>query len=79
LWAEAANSGWKAKLDGDAAPRHDAFGWTNSFDLTGSGSVDLSFSGGVRRLLVYVELLLWIGAAVVWWRSRARIVREDSR
>ena len=72
LWAEAANSGWKATLDGDTASRHDAFGWTNSFDLTGTGSVDLSFSGGARRLLVYVELLLWIGAAVVWWRSRAR-------
>jgi GT2 family glycosyltransferase len=79
LWAEAANSGWKATLDGDAASRHDAFGWTNSFDLTGTGSIDLSFSGGARRLLVYVELLLWIGAAVVWWRSRARIARENSR
>ena len=28
LWAEAANSGWKATLDGDTASRHDAFGWT---------------------------------------------------
>ena len=79
LWAEAADSGWKATVDGETAPRSDAFGWTNAFELTDSGPVDLSFSGGARRLLVYVELLLWIGAAVAWWRSRARVAREDAR
>jgi hypothetical protein len=72
LWAEAASSGWRAKTDGDNAPRADAFGWTNAFELTEAAPVDLTFAGGLWRLLLYVELLLWIGVAYVWWRSRAR-------
>jgi hypothetical protein len=72
LWAEAANSGWHARADGDDAARENAFGWTNGFVLSQQAPVDLSFSGGVLRLLVYVELLLWLAAVVVWWRTRAR-------
>jgi hypothetical protein len=72
LWAEAADSGWRANADGERAPRSDAFGWTNAFELSDTARVDLTFSGGVLRYLVYVEILLWIAAAVVWWRSRAR-------
>jgi hypothetical protein len=72
LWAEAADSAWRANADGERAPRSDAFGWTNAFELSDTARVDLTFSGGVLRYLVYVEILLWIAAAVVWWRSRAR-------
>jgi GT2 family glycosyltransferase len=73
LWAEAANSGWRATLDGKRAPRSDAYGWTNAFTLDRRGRVDLSFSGGPRRLLAFVELLLWAGVGVVWWRTRRRV------
>ncbi len=71
LWAESANSGWHATVDGKRAPREDAFGWTNGFDVRNRGDVDLAFAGGPRRLFVVVELLLWVAAAVLWWRSRA--------
>jgi GT2 family glycosyltransferase len=70
LWAEAADSGWQATTDGAEAPRRDAFGWTNAFTLTSDASVDLSFSGGAARYLVYLQLLLWLGALVLWWRIR---------
>jgi hypothetical protein len=71
LWAESANSGWHATVNGTRAPRSDAFGWTNGFDVRNRGKVDLSFAGGPRRLFVAVELLLWIAAALLWWRGRA--------
>ena len=57
------------RMAGDRRRRRAHRGATRSagrtrFELTDTGPVDLSFSGGPRRLLVYVELLLWIGAAV---------------
>ena len=73
LFAEAANSGWHASVDGERAPRRDAFGWTNAFALDRRGAVDISFSGGPRRLFIIVELLFWIAACVVWWRTRVRL------
>jgi hypothetical protein len=79
LSADAANSGWKATVNGETAPRSDAFGWTNSFELAANGAVDLSFSGGAWRLLVYVELLLWAAAVVVWWRSRPHPNSDGAR
>jgi hypothetical protein len=71
VWAEAANSGWKAKVDGRDAPHLDAFGWTNGYTLTGKDSVALSFSGGAQHFLVSLEIVLWIATAVLWWRTRA--------
>jgi GT2 family glycosyltransferase len=71
LWAESANSGWRASVGGKRAPRSDAFGWTNGFEVSSRGPVDLSFAGGPRRLFVLVELLLWVAAGALWWRSRA--------
>jgi hypothetical protein len=78
LWSEAADSGWRAEVDGERASRTDAFGWTNAFALEERGSVELSFSGGVGRLFVLLQLALWVAAAVFWWRTRSRQTRAST-
>jgi hypothetical protein len=77
LWADAANGGWHASVDGERAQRDDAFGWTNAFVLDANGPVDLSYSGGAVRALVVVELLLCVAAVGGWWWTRRRAKEAD--
>jgi hypothetical protein len=70
LWAEAADAGWRASVDGERLDRSDAFGWTNAFDQPARGSIDLSFDGGMRRVLVWLQLVVWIAVVVAWFRTR---------
>ena len=71
LWSEAANSGWSASVNGRKVARSDAFGWTNAFALDDHAPVHVQYSGSsVTAAARFVEVLLWIGVVVVWFRTR---------
>jgi GT2 family glycosyltransferase len=71
--AEAATSHWSLEVDGQAAPRTDAFGWANAFAIERSGAATLSFKTPVRRYgLLVAQGVLWIAAIALWRRSRRR-------
>ena len=72
LWGESANGGWQAELDGASTDRADAYGWTNAFALDDTGEIDLSFDGGLWRVLAYIQLVLWIFVFGFWFRTRRR-------
>ncbi len=73
LWAEAADGRWHASVDGDRVPHGNAFGWTNAYDVTKAGDVDVSFDASLRRRVgPWFELVLWIAALVAWRRTRVR-------
>jgi len=78
LWAEAADAGWHARAGGTALTRSEAFDWTNAFALPDNASVGINYRASLaRRLLVVLELVLWIVAVVAWQRTRP--VRRRSR
>jgi hypothetical protein len=69
--ADAANSHWSLDVDGRTAPRTDAFGWANTFAIERGGSAKLSFKTPVQRYaLLVLQVVLWIGAILLWRRSR---------
>jgi hypothetical protein len=69
--ADAANSHWSLDVDGRTAPRTDAFGWANTFAIERGGSAKLSFKTPVQRYaLLGLQVVLWIGAILLWRRSR---------
>jgi len=71
--ADAANSNWSLEVDGRTAPRSDAFGWANLFAIERRGSAKLSFKTSAQRYwLLAAQGVLWIGAIVLWRRSRRK-------
>jgi GT2 family glycosyltransferase len=78
LWSEAASSRWTATADKKPVARRDAFAWTNAFALDAHTPVHVRFSAsgalGVARL---VEIVLWLGLAVLWFTTRRR--RAEAR
>jgi len=78
LWAEAADGGWRARASGKQLTRSAAFDWTNAFALPEHASVGIRYRASLgTRLLVLLEIALWIVAIVVWQRTRP--VRRRSR
>jgi GT2 family glycosyltransferase len=78
LWSEAASGGWKASASGSDLARHDAFGWTNAYDVTEQDSVRLTFDGGVAAPFWTVFVLAtWTAIVLAWSRSRARLGRVE--
>src|SRR5262249_21615332 len=76
LWAEAANTSWHASSTGHAAPRTDAFGWTNAFALDAHAPVSVHYDGGALPTLLHVvEVIAWILAALAWVVTRKRRTR----
>jgi hypothetical protein len=78
LWSEAASSRWTATANKQPVARRDAFGWTNAFALDAHTPVHVRYSAssalGVARL---VEIVLWLGLAVLWFTTRRR--RAEAR
>jgi hypothetical protein len=72
LWAEASDENWHATVEGERLERSDAFGWTNAYRVPSEGRLDLSYDGGARRVLPWLQLVLWAAAAVTWFRTRER-------
>ena len=71
LWAEAANEGWHARASGSSLTRSDAFDWTNAFALPERASVGIRFHASLLvRLLVLLDVVIWIVALVAWQRTR---------
>jgi hypothetical protein len=72
LWAEAHNGGWHASAAGDALEHSAAFDWTNAFALPEHASVGIHFRAPfLTRLLILVELVVWVLALVAWRQTRA--------
>jgi hypothetical protein len=76
LWSEASHAGWHARVDGKDAPRSAAFGWTNAYAVRDGGRVEFSFEEGSRRVLQWIELLVWIAAIVGWGLTRKARTEE---
>ncbi len=73
LWSEAANPGWSATVNGRKVAHSDAFGWTNAFALDNHAPVQVRYSGSsLTTVARFVEILLWIGVVVIWFRTRRR-------
>jgi GT2 family glycosyltransferase len=73
LWAEAANSGWRATASGRPLERSKAFDWTNAFALPDHASVAVNYrAGALPGLLVGLEVVAWVVAVGGWRRTRAR-------
>ena len=80
LWSEAANSGWRAEVQGRAQPRSDAFGWTNQFALSGNAPVHVQYHGSATaRLLRVLEVLFWFAAVAAWFVTRKARRRHRRR
>jgi hypothetical protein len=78
LWAEAADAGWRARGGSDQLTRTAAFDWTNAFAHPELGSVGLRYRAPLTaRLLILLEIVIWIAAVVVLQRTRP--VRRRSR
>jgi hypothetical protein len=76
LWAEAADSGWHASGAGASLDRSVAFDWTNAFALPERASVGIHYRASLlTRLLVLLDVVVWIGALVAWRRTRPPRVR----
>ena len=73
LWAEAASAGWHASAGGRDLTRSTAFDWTNAFALPAHASTALHYrAGSLPGLLIDLEIVAWIGAIVLWRKTRAR-------
>jgi hypothetical protein len=69
--ANAATSRWSLKVNGHSVPRSEAFGWANLFAIDQAGTAKLSFKTPLQRYgLLLVQIALWVGAIVLWWRLR---------
>jgi hypothetical protein len=71
----ASSSGWRLTVDGRSIPRSKALGWANGFEVGFRGSATLSFdTPPVRRVMLLVQVALWVLAVrQIWrWRRRAR-------
>jgi hypothetical protein len=80
--ANASSSRWSLKVDGHTAPRTTAFGWANAFSVEQGGQGKLTFKTPVQRyLLLLLQVALWIGAVLLWfrWWRRASGNERDER
>jgi GT2 family glycosyltransferase len=81
LLAEAFDTGWSATGGGRPLAHERAFGWVNGWEHPGSGTVSFTHDGqGRRYALLAGELLLWLVAALWWFRGRsqARVTRREA-
>jgi GT2 family glycosyltransferase len=71
LWAEASDGDWQARASGSTLERSAAFDWTNAFELPQRASVGIEYRTSLlTRLLVVLNVVLWIVALVMWRRTR---------
>jgi len=56
----ASSSGWQLRSGGETAPRSEAFGWANAFDVGTAGDATLRFATPpTRYLLLAIQAGLW--------------------
>ena len=69
--ANASTSHWSLQVDGRSAPRSEAFGWANAFQVERGGGAKLRFKTPLLRYgLLLMQLALWAAAIVLWRRAR---------
>lgn len=69
---------WQLTADGRDAPRRDALGWANAFEVGQAGSAQLTFRTPVTRYLALAgQVALWVIALV--FLLRVRVVRDERR
>ena len=73
LVSEAPSGRWVLSVAGRTAERDVAFGVANAFTVPTAGAASLRYRTPIFRwLLALVPFVLWGGAAVLLWRTRAR-------
>lgn len=76
--AEASSQRWHLEVGGTEAPRSDAMGWSNVFEVDTTGSARLHFETATRRpLMLAGQVLVWIAA--VFFMLRVRVVTDERR
>ena len=70
---------WKVSVDGVDVPARPAFGLTNAYDISGAGSVRLSFSSSVPGTLMAVLMMsAWVLVLWVALPRRRRAARRST-
>lgn len=78
--ADASSSGWELTVGGERAERTRALGWANAFDVPTAGRATLSYETSLTRwAAVLLQILLWTGLLVWFWRTRPRRREERDR
>jgi len=75
LLAESPSSGWGLKLEGgELAPREEAFGVANAWDIEAGGAATLAYRSPVWQWAIVVgQIVMWaLAARWVWRASRSR-------
>jgi GT2 family glycosyltransferase len=76
--AEAASDDWRVEVEGADAPRSDALGWANQFDVSDTGAATLRFvTPPLRYAMLIGQILLWVAALV--YLLRVRVVTDERR
>ncbi|MFP5377524.1 MAG: glycosyltransferase [Acidimicrobiia bacterium] len=71
--AEASSPGWRLEVGGRAAPRSEAFGWTNAFASPATGDATLRYrTSPLRYGAVAAELAVWVLVVRHLVRTRRR-------
>ncbi|MGH9151968.1 MAG: hypothetical protein ACRD03_06155, partial [Acidimicrobiales bacterium] len=71
--AEASSPGWRLEVGGRAAPRSEAFGWTNAFASPATGDATLRYrTSPLRYGAVAAELAAWVLVVRHLVRTRRR-------
>ena len=74
LLAESSSPRWQLRVDGQSAPRTEAFGWANAFASPASGQATLRYrTSWLRYGAVALQVVLWVVALrllVLGWRAR---------
>jgi hypothetical protein len=79
ILAEPAQSGWTATFNGQHLERKTAYGWAQAFVLpTRAGTVDVRFDSGGRHWLLLLELLAFVGVALVGSGAGPHTHRRDT-
>ncbi len=71
LVGSAASSGWQLRVGGRSQPRSTAWGWANQFAVRDTGRATLTYHTPIwQRVLLVVQVLLWLVAFAMWGRFR---------
>lgn len=75
----ASSSGWQLTVDGSSVSRSKALGWANGFEVDHGGSATVSFNTPpVRRVMLLVQVGLWVLVGRLLWRWRRQRANDDT-
>ncbi|MEX2659866.1 MAG: hypothetical protein WD232_09220, partial [Acidimicrobiales bacterium] len=70
----AAADGWQLRVDGEVAPRSEALGWANTFEVAEGGDGTLRYrTDPLHQLALVVQVALWAALVFGVVRTRRRL------